>query len=187
MKKTNWLLRSILVGLILLTGGSAILNTSALAVTGQEVEIDRWYIHRFSLILSPYSCHEGVAGCYANPDYHVNSWLLSQAYIPIEQSWANPALTFWTKHYSQRRVNFCYVEIQKQGSPQWDRLKAIGGTRDWYKLSLDLSAYRGESVRVKFYCEPQRGLDPKGRSPNLFNKQILYIQDVRIVSNANSE
>ncbi len=159
----------------------------AQAAQPQEIEINKWYIHRFSLILSPYSCHAGIAGCYANPDYHVNSWLLSQAYFRIEQNWANPALTFWTKHYSRRQVNFCYVEVQREGSAQWDRIKVIGGTRDWYKMKLDLSAYRGESIRIKFFCEPHRDWDENGRLPNLFNKQIFYVQDVKIVPDASAE
>ncbi|GAB4470579.1 MAG: hypothetical protein Kow0088_03540 [Anaerolineales bacterium] len=179
-KVTHWLLP---VGLMLLLLNAFV---PAQAAAKQEVEINQWYIHRFSLILSPYSCHTGVAGCYANPDYHENSWLLSQAYIPIEQSWANPTLTFWTKHYTRHRVNFCYVEVQKEGSAQWDRLKVIGGTRDWYQMSLDLSAYRGESIRVKFFCEPNRGTG-EGRNFNLFNKQILYIQDVKIVPDGKTQ
>lgn len=177
----------LLLGLpLFLVGIIFFVSLPAQAAANQEIEINQWYYHRFSLILSPYSCHAGVAGCYANPNYHVNSWLLSQAYIPIEQSWASPALTFWTKHYTQRLVNFCYVEVQKEGSPHWDRIKVIGGTRDWYRMSLDLSAYRGESIRVKFFCEPTRGTE-EGRHLNRFNKQILYIQDVKIVPNSQTQ
>lgn len=180
--------RLIVLGLFFLFPIGITLSTinPTLAAPNQEVEINKWYIHRFNLILSPYSCHAGIAGCYANPDYHVNSWLMSQAFIPIEQGWKQPALTFWIKHYTRRQINFCYVEVQKEGSAQWERIKVIGGSRDWYKMSLDLSSYRGESIRVKFYCEPNRGIE-EGRFPNLFNKQILYIQEVKIVSDPATE
>jgi hypothetical protein len=180
--------RCIVLGLffLFLTGTLLSVSNPTLAAPNQEVEITKWYFHRFRLILSPYSCHAGIAGCYANPDYHVNTWLMSQAFIPIEQGWKQPALTFWTKHFTRRQLNFCYVEVQKEGSAQWERLKVIGGSREWYKVSLDLSSYRGESIRVKFYCEPNRGTEDD-RFPNLFNKQILYIQDVKIVSDAASE
>jgi len=180
--------RLIVLGLFFFFLILPVLSTSnpALAAPSQEVEINKWYFHRFSLILSPYSCYGGKPGCYANPDYHVNSWLMSQAFIPIEQGWKQPVLTFWTKHTTRRQLNFCYVEVQKEGSAQWERINVIGGSRDWYKVSLDLSSYRGESIRVKFYCEPNRGID-EGRFPNLFNKQILYIQDVKIVSDPASE
>ncbi|PWH18442.1 MAG: hypothetical protein DDG59_05745 [Anaerolineae bacterium] len=171
--------------LLLLVAISLYTGLPVHAASSQDMEINRWYIHRFSLILSPYSCHDGVPGCYANPDYHVNSWLMSQAYFPIEQAWAKPALTFWVKHYSQRRLNFCYVELQKEGSVQWDRVKVIGGTRDWYEMRIDLSAYRGERIRVKFFCEPNRGTE-EGRLNNLFNKQILYIQDVKLIADSGS-
>ncbi len=186
-KNSSKLLRLVLlmVFILVLTGTIFSANFAAQAAAKQDVEINRWYYHRFSLILSPYSCHNGIAGCYANPNYHVNSWLLSQAYIPIEQGWTKPALTFWTKHYTRRQINFCYVEVQKAGSAQWDRIKVIGGTRDWYKMSLDLSAYRGESIRVKFFCEPNRGTE-ESRYSNSFNKQILYLQDVKIVPDAST-
>ncbi len=181
--------RPVFLGLftLFLLGLLLTLTYPAQAASPSEVEIKQWYIHRFSLILSPYSCHGGVAGCYANPDYHVNSWLLSKDYIPIEQNWTNPALTFWTKHYTRRLINFCYVEVQKQGSAKWDRIKVIGGTRDWYRMSLDLSAYRGESIRVKFFCEPHHNWDDNGQYQRTFNKQILYIQDVMIVPDAASD
>lgn len=189
MKKiTTQSSRLIVLGLFLLFHIGIFLSISnpTLAAADQEVEINKWYFHRFHLILSPYSCHAGVAGCYANPDYHVNSWLMSQAYIPVEQGWKQPALTFWTKHYTRRQINFCYVEVQKEGSVQWERIKVIGGSRDWYKMSLDLSPYRGERIRVKFYCEPNRGTE-EGRFLNLFNKQILYLQEVKIISDAATE
>jgi|GEM_PF-1522134 hypothetical protein len=145
------------------------------------VDLKNWWLHNFTIIFSPYSCHAGVAGCLANPDYHVTSWLLSQSSVKIEKSWSNPALTFWTKHYSRSYVTFCYVEVQVDGKANWDRLKAFTGTKDWYKVSVDLKNYSGESIKVKFYCEPNRGFGYSDRLSNYFNKQILYIQDVKIV------
>jgi hypothetical protein len=176
----HWL--ALLTGTLLLWSVFS-LSLPTYAADNQTVEIKQWIFHRFSLILSPYSCHDGIAGCYANPDYHVPSWLMSQAYIPIEQSWSSPALTFWSKHYSRRRIDFCYVEVQKEGSSRWDRIKVIGGSRDWVQMTLDLSAYRGEKIRVKFFCEPNPAAE-EGRKLNRFNKQILYIQDVQIIANA---
>ncbi len=145
------------------------------------VELKSWWLHNFTIIFSPYSCHAGVAGCLANPDYHVNSWLLSKSSVKIEKSWANPALTFWTKHYSRSYVTFCYVEIQVDGKANWDRLKAFTGSKDWYKMTVDLKQYSGENIYVKFYCEPNRGFGYSDRLSNYFNKQILYVQDVKVV------
>ncbi|MCS7248115.1 MAG: hypothetical protein NZ840_07725 [Anaerolineales bacterium] len=66
---------------------------------------------------------------------------------------------------------------------RWDRLRAIGGSRDWYVVNVDLGAYQGEKIRVKFFCEPQRGFDEEEgvRLPKLYNKQILYLQEVKVV------
>lgn len=147
------------------------------ADTGTEIK--GWWMHSYTVIFSPYSCHAGKAGCFANPDYHVESWLLSQSSYMIEKNWANPALTFWTKHYAKRQVTFCYVEVQADGKTQWDILKGIGGTKDWYKMTIDLKKYSGQKIKVKFYCQPNKGLDE--RLPSLYNNQILYLQDIMIV------
>lgn len=147
--------------------------------TDGGTEIKNWWLHNYTVIFSPYSCHAGKAGCYANPDYHTESWLLSQSSFMIEKSWANPALTFWTKHYSRRMVTFCYVQVQAEGKTQWNILKGIGGTKDWYKMTIDLKPFSGEKIKIKFLCEPNKGLDE--RFPSYYNKQILYIQDVMIV------
>lgn len=137
--------------------------------------------------MSPYSCHESAGGCWANPNYHEKSWLLSKNSVLIDSGWANPALVYWTKYQSRRQINFCYVEVQIAGDTRWDRIKTIGGTKDfWHKAIVDLKAYSGKNVLIKFYCEPNLGFGDDRRGMALYNKQILYVQDVKVVPDGNA-
>jgi hypothetical protein len=156
------------------------------AAAATEVEINGWYLHNWSLVTSPYSCRDSAKGCWANPNYHVISWLLSAKSVTVDSSWNNPALIYWTKYYSTRLVTFCYVEVQQAGSPRWDRVKAIGGTNMvWRQVAVDLKAYSGKSILVKFYCEPTMQDFGETYSSRIYNKQILYVQGVTVMDNPN--
>ncbi len=194
MNKNNQVKLAV-IGLVILLFLTQIAATPALQLTSSAqaqtfstkqanlndsgTELKDWWFHYFTIIYSPYSCHAGVAGCYANPDYHVNSWLQSKSSVKIENSWANPALTFWTKHDTRHYLTFCYVEVRVNGQAQWDRLAAFTGSKDWYQKSVDLKPYSGKDIYIKFYCEPNRGVDEK--LPNYYNKQILYLQDIKVI------
>lgn len=168
---------------LLLTQAASV--AAAPAPQGEPVEIKNWYMHNWSLILSLYSCRGEEDGCWANPNYHESSWLLSASSVYIDPSWKAPALVYWSKHYSRRAINFCYIEVQSPGDTRWDRIKTIGGTKDyWHQVSVDLKAYSGEKLLVKFYCEPHLGIGTGERGTAIYNKQILYVDDVTIVPEA---
>lgn len=173
-----------LVGILLLTQAASV-AAAPQAPQSEPVEIKDWYMHNWSLILSLYSCRGEEDGCWANPNYHASSWLLSAKSVTIDPAWKSPALVYWTKYYSRRAINFCYVEVQPAGETRWDRIKTIGGTKDtWHQVSVDLKAYSGEKLLIKFYCEPNLGIGPGDRGMAIYNKQILYVDDVTIVPEA---
>jgi len=185
MKSKNTRLQilvQVTLALVLLLSQSAFVLSVPSSRLPAQTEINDWYVHKWNLIMSPYACHESAGGCWANPNYHVKSWLMSKNSVLIDSGWANPALVYWTKYESRRQINFCYVEVQVAGDTRWDRIKTIGGTKDiWHKVSIDLKAYSGKNILVKFYCEPNLGYGTGDRGMAIYNKQILYVQDVKVV------
>jgi hypothetical protein len=173
---------------------SAPIRPAAPTAANVPVEINFWYIHNYSWINSPYSCRDPQKGCYVAINYKVESWIVSQKSVLIDPSWKDPKLVFWTKYISRRFLNYAYVEIQVEGTPGWARIKTYGGTNFlWHQVALDLKAYSGKKILVKFYSEPNLvdvgGQDfSKGHKstshPSLYNYQLFYVQGVAIYPEA---
>lgn len=191
----NHIIYWIVAIMILFSQSAAIIPAQPDMMTEQtgSVEIDDWWVHSWSLVKSPYSCHgDWQAGCWVSLDYHKQAWLLSQKSVFIDPAWKDPSLVFWTKYYSHRLVNFAYIEIQVEGESTWDRVKIFGGRRIyWHQVVVDLSAYSGKKILVKFVTEPHvvfvGDSESKGgkkfQNSNLFyNKQLFYLKDVSIHS-----
>lgn len=152
---------------------------------GSAVEIKTWYTHNWSMINSLYSCRDTGTGCWVAQNYHVRAWLMSSQSVMIDSSWKEPALMFWTKYMSARQVYFTYVEVQVEGETKWDRLKYYSGTsKYWHQESIDLSAYSGKKIFIKFQYEPNVNLESKegktSRSLNPYNWQLFYVQGVTV-------
>jgi hypothetical protein len=173
---------------------SVLFRSTAPVAVNEPVEINNWYVHNYSWINSPYSCRDPQKGCWVAINYKVQAWLLSQKSILIDPGWKDPKLVFWTKYYSQRVMNYAYVEIQVEGDTRWDRIKTFGGTNFlWHQVTLDLKAYSGKKILVKFYNEPNLvniGEQDfiKGRKstshPSLYNHQLFYVLGVAIYPEA---
>jgi hypothetical protein len=173
---------------------SAPIRPAAPVAANGPVEINYWYIHNYSWINSPYSCREPQKGCWVAINYKVQAWLLSQKSVLIDPSWKDPKLVFWTKYSSQRLFNYAYVEIQVEGDTRWDRIKTFGGTNFWWhQVTLDLKAYSGKKILVKFYNEPNlvnvgeqdfiKGHKSTSH-PSSYNYQLFYVQGVTIYPEA---
>jgi hypothetical protein len=151
------------------------------------VEITNWYTHNWSMINSLYSCRGDGTGCWVAQNYHVSAWLMSSQAVMVDSSWKEPVLSYWTKYMSKRQVNFTYVEVQVEGETKWDRIKYYSGTsKYWHQESLDLSAYSGKKIYIKFQFEPNvnYGSDEdnrrSSRSLNPYNWQLFYLQGVTV-------
>ncbi|MBN1537599.1 MAG: hypothetical protein JW908_12750 [Anaerolineales bacterium] len=151
------------------------------------VEINTFYTHNWSLINSLYSCRDTGTGCWVAQNYHVSAWLMSSQSVMIESSWKDPVLSFWSKYMSAQQVNFVYVEVQVDGETTWDRIKYYGGTNKyWHQESVDLSAYSGKKIKVKFQYVPNVKFNSEddsrrsSRSLNPYNWQLFYIQGVTV-------
>lgn len=155
---------------------------TVLADTG-SVELNSFYVYNWSWINSPYSCRDPNTGCWVYLNYKAPGWALSQQRATIDEKWKNPTLVFWTKYTSSRTVYFAYVEVQVVGETKWDRLKVFGGTSDiWHQVTVDLKAYSGKTITVKFFAQPNYYTmyrdERKGNT--LFTKEIFYVQGVSI-------
>lgn len=154
---------------------------------GSSVEITSWYTHHWDMINSLYSCRESGTGCWVAQNYRVSAWLMSAQSVMIDSAWKEPQLKFWAKYMSDRRVNFTYVEVQVEGETTWDRIKYYGGTNKyWHQETIDLSAYSGKKIYIKFQYEPnvRTGSDDdrgrSSRSSNPYNWQLFYVQGVTV-------
>jgi hypothetical protein len=149
------------------------------------VELKAWYTYNWSIVNSIFSCRDSGTGCYVSLNYHAPGWMISQQSVYIDPGWKSPKLVYWTKYYSQKIKNFAYVDVQVEGQLSWDRIKTIGGTKFyWQQVEVDLSAYSGKTIVVKFQTEPNindRGGRGGKSGGNLFyNRQLFYVQGVTI-------
>lgn len=158
---------------------------SPVSAQSGATEINTFYTHNWSMINSIYSCRESGTGCWVAHNYHVSGWLMSSQSVMIDSSWNEPVLSFWSKYWSDRRINFTYVEVQVDGETKWDRIKYYGGTNKyWHQESVDLSAYSGKKIKIKFQFVPNSRVDTEdgrsSRSGNRFNPQVFYVQGVTV-------
>lgn len=149
-----------------------------------SVELNSFYVYNWSWINSPYSCRDPNTGCWVYLNYKAPGWAVSQQSVTIDPKWKNPTLVFWTKYYTARIVNFAYVEVQVDGSRQWDRLKVFTGSKNWWhQETINLSAYSGKKIIVKFYAEPNiysPYRDQRSTARN-YTKELFYAQGVAVL------
>jgi hypothetical protein len=156
------------------------------STSGGEEQIDKFYAYNWSLVNSIFSCRDISKGCWVYVNYKSKGWLMGQQSVYIDPTWKSPQLVFWTKYYSKRLVNYAHVEVQVEGDTRWDRLKTFGGTRNWWsEMSIDLSAYSGKKIFIKFFVEPNqipyRYAERSRKYASYYNKQLFYVNDVRIL------
>ena len=185
ISKQQRIVVGLFVLLLAITQSAIGLTTQPLAQVADtgSVELNSFYVYNWSWINSPYSCRDPNTGCWVYLNYKAPGWALSQQKTTIDKKWKNPTLVFWTKYSSSRVVNFAFVEIQVAGETKWDRVKVFGGTRDiWQQVTVDLKAYSGKTITVKFFAQPNLYSiyrdESKGHSQ--YTKEIFYVQGVSI-------
>lgn len=82
----------------------------------------------------------------------------------------NPCLLFSEKHDTEARFDFARVEITQDGGKSWTELARYDGTSDWTDRSIDLKAYEGKDVQLRF----------RMTSDGSVSKDGVYIDSVKI-------
>lgn len=101
-------------------------------------------------------------------DSNANTSLTSKA---IDLSTVqNPRLIFKEKHDTEANYDFAHVEVTADGGKTWSEVAKYDGTNDWTERNLDLGAYAGKTVQVRF----------RMTSDSSINKDGIYVDDVKI-------
>jgi hypothetical protein len=181
IRKNSRLFGIMLILVVILTQTAFVLPAKVPAANAADpVELKFWYTYNWSVVNSIFSCRGSGTGCFVSLNYHAPGWMVSQDNVYIDPSWKAPKLVYWTKYYSQKTLNYAYIEIQEEGSLSWDRIKTIGGSKFyWHQVEVDLSAYSGKTITVKFYTEPNI-YSRSARGNSYFNKQLFYVQGVTV-------
>lgn len=101
-----------------------------------------------------------------------NTWVVSR---PIDlRGVERPVLTFSEKHDFEYNADFCRVEVSADGGRTWAEQARYTGTDDWKSRVVDLSAYAGKAVQVRFRVTADGAMQKDG----------ISIDDVRISGDA---
>ena len=101
-----------------------------------------------------------------------NTWAASR---PIDlRGCRRPVLKLSEKHDFEANADFCRVEITADGGRTWCELACYTGTEDWQTRTVDLSAFEGQTVQVRFHVT----------SDGAFQKDGVYIDNVSISGDA---
>lgn len=119
--------------------------------------------------------HSGAAawadspnGNYAN---NTNSILAVTAPIMLPVPLATPVLTFWQRYDIEYGYDAGYVEISLDNGATWQRRATYTGNQsDWARAVIDLSAYRAQTIRLRFRLTSDSSVTRDG----------WYIDDIRI-------
>jgi hypothetical protein len=91
---------------------------------------------------------DSPAGYYDN---NMNVSLQTAAPIAIANSITTPVLGFWHIYNTESGYDYGYVEVSSDGGSSWTTLARYSGTNlTWSKVEIDLSAYKGQSILVRF-------------------------------------
>jgi len=111
----------------------------------------------------------------ANANYPNNANLIGRLAYPLDLS-AYPSYTleFWTKHYIEDGWDYGYVEVSTD-TTNWTQIASFtGDSVNWYPVSLDLSAFAGEStVWIRFRLESDVSVTEAG----------WFVDDVAVIAN----
>ena len=111
----------------------------------------------------------------ANANYPNDANLIGQLADPLDLSeYPSYTLEFWTKHYIEDGWDFGYVEVSTD-SVNWTKIDSLtGDSVNWYPVSLDLSAFAGDStVWIRFRLE----------SDTYVNEAGWFVDDVAVIAN----
>jgi len=111
----------------------------------------------------------------ANANYPNNANIIGQLADPLDLSeYPSYTLEFWTKHYIEDGWDFGYVEVSTD-SANWTKIDSLtGDSVNWYPVSLDLSAFAGDStVWIRFRLE----------SDTYVNEAGWFVDDVAVIAN----
>ncbi len=123
----------------------------------------------------PSSCHSGskcwgtnMSSTYNNNE---NAYLEREFYIS-----SGTFLTFWYWHNLETGLDYAYVKVSDNGGVSWTTLKEYtGSSNEWKNESIDLSAYEGKTVIIRFEISTDSSITYAG----------FYIDDVSINSTTN--
>ena len=101
-----------------------------------------------------------------------DTWIASR---PIDLRGVRaPVLTFSERHDLETARDFCRVEISDDGGRKWRQVASYTGSDGWTKRVVDLAAFEGKAVNVRFRLV----------SDGAFQKDGVYIDDVTISGDA---
>jgi len=74
---------------------------------------------------------------------------------PIYVPETSPVLSFWSYEETECGDGGCgydfkYVFISANGGQSWTRIATLNHENEWYQVDLDLSAYAGQTVNIRF-------------------------------------
>ncbi len=59
-------------------------------------------------------------------------------------------LTFWERYNVESDYDYCYVQVSVAGGA-WTTVRSVtGGNTSWHEVTIDLSAYAGQPLRLRF-------------------------------------
>ncbi|MGQ9828818.1 MAG: VWA domain-containing protein, partial [Roseiflexus sp.] len=91
---------------------------------------------------------DSPAGNYAN---NVNSALAITDPVAIPVLLSAPALSFWHRYDIENGFDYGRVEVSTDNGATWQSLAAYTGVNTtWSRAVIDLSAYRGQTIRLRF-------------------------------------
>jgi serine/threonine protein kinase len=137
--------------------------------TSTSIMITEW--EAVSFVTKNTGCQIPSALCWMSNDRGFIGYddvvLMSQQSYHIDSSWKSPYLVFWQQYSFDKSGN---VSVKAEGG-MWAYLKVYGKGKNmnWHQEYLDLSAYKGESIIIKFTLEP------------LHVVSIWNLQEIRIV------
>ncbi len=120
------------------------------------------YVGEFSLADSP----EG--------NYAPNSESYAQLEMPIDLTKAyNASVTFRTKYSMFDEIDYCYLQVKPEidwNNDEWKTVASITGESDWVQNDINLAAYSGENISLRFLFSSDDTIGDEG----------IYIDDFKI-------
>ena len=106
-------------------------------------------------------------------NYPNNSTLIGEINQDIDlTSYFSARLEFWTKYALEDGWDSVHVQVSTDSGATWNDVKAYTGTvNDWTKEVIDLGAYAGQVIRLRFVLI----------SDAYVNEDGMYVDDVRVL------
>ena len=84
---------------------------------------------------------------------------------PIDLSLVRkPRLTFATRYNVEPKFDHAAVEVSADGGRTWAELEALSGKASWTRHDLDLGAYEGRTVQIRFSLKSDGDIEFDGVS-----------------------